>query len=267
MTISLSPGRIAGVVLAGAVAITGANAAVQVLDHALGHGHLLGLGWLVDVDGEQNLASWFASGQFLVAAGLLALVAAASRACRRPHARGWAALATLFLLMSIDEAAQVHEVGNQARDVLGTSGYLFFPWVIAGGLLAGTVAIASIGLLRSLPRATAGLFLLAGAIFVVGALGLELLQATAWEVTDAETGRVIAPDTGRVAALAAIEEAMEMAGLTIFILAVSRHLAAAFPDLRVRIAAGRAPCAILTGDEPTRRSPRLLRADGGRAPR
>lgn len=233
MIAPLTPSRVAVAMVGAALAITAANAVAQVLLHGAGYDHLFGFGWLVDVDREQNLATWFATVQLVTVASLLAAIATVSRAAGRPHVRAWSALAVLFFLLSIDEATQVHEIANQARDLLGTGGYLFLPWVIGGALLAATVAIGSLGLLRSLPRATAGLVLLAGGVFVAGAAGVELFQAAALETATAPTGRI--------AALAAIEEAMEMAGLAIFAYALGRHLERTFPGARLGIAAAGRP--------------------------
>jgi hypothetical protein len=113
----------------------------------------------------------------------LLLCAAASRQTRTGSAVPWLSLAALFVFLSLDEMLSLHErVGSMIGlrfDIGGTSGggFLTFPWVIAGAVFTGVVGLASLGFLRRLPRRTAALFVLSGAIYAGAALGIEVIEA------------------------------------------------------------------------------------------
>jgi len=80
-------------------------------------------------------------------------------------------------------------------------------------------------MLRRLPSRLFRQMLLAGAIFVGGAVGLEGLG---WYVTHVDGGW-----TFRFLMLTWVEESLEVAGLSVFLVALSRTIAAPGQSLRV----------------------------------
>lgn len=192
-----------------------------------GYDHLLGLLPLFDFNGEGNLPTLFSVLLLAGAAALLFLLGAADVPAAR---RGWYWLGAVFVFLALDEGAGIHDgLALPLRTLLGTDGILYFAWVIPYALLAGAVFVASIPLLRRLAATTRNLFLLAGALYVGGALGIELVEG--WQVTR---------DGGHKRALffawVALEETLEMIGLAVFIHALLRHLVATQPDLALRFA-------------------------------
>jgi hypothetical protein len=90
----------------------------------------------------------------------------------------WQLLAIIFALLSLDEVARLHERTGEVLATLSSiefDGFLYFQWVLIG--LPVTLIIASIYLkfILYLPARTRNLIILAGALFVGGALGLETL--------------------------------------------------------------------------------------------
>jgi hypothetical protein len=73
------------------------------------------------------------------------------------------------------------------------------------------------------------LFLLAGVVYVGGALGMEMVAG----VYDQSHGY----ENAVTATMANVEETMEMAGLVIFIYALTAYLSSAFGDVRLRFGA------------------------------
>ena len=59
---------------------------------------------------EGNVTTWFSSMLLLVSAALLALIAAGKRKLGQPYTGHWAGLALIFLYLSLDEAARIHEL-------------------------------------------------------------------------------------------------------------------------------------------------------------
>jgi hypothetical protein len=122
----------------------------------------------------------------------------------------------------------VHEVAIEPlRSALGLSGVLYFSWVLVG---APVVVAAGLYFLPFLFRLPAGLrwrFILAGAIYVSGALGLEMIGGKL-----ASAAGMDAP-AYRVAVSA--EESMEITGLAVFAATLIGHLARFAPRLTVRL--------------------------------
>ena len=140
--------------------------------------------------------------------------------------RHWFGLAAIFVVLSLDEMASLHErAGSRLRDAYDLTGYLSFSWVIPGAVFVLLVALAYVPFLLRLPRGTAALMVLAGAVFVAGAIGIEILGAG----HDAALGR----DAG-FRYLVVIEETLELAGQALFAWALLRHLG----NLRAVIAFG-----------------------------
>lgn len=158
---------------------------------------------------EGNLPSWYASVLPLVCAGLLAWISA-GEAGDRAH---WRALAFGFLYISIDEACGFHELLGALFD---TRGVLHFGWVIPAAGIVLVVGLSYLGFLRRLDRATARRFVLAGGLYVAGALLLEL--PLGWWTEQ------YGDDSLGYALIDWCEETLEFTGLTVFAAALLARL-------------------------------------------
>ena len=139
----------------------------------------------------------------------------------------WLFLSLIFLFLSIDETASLHEslikpLGNAVH----TSGVLYYAWVIPYGLAALVFVFLYLRFLLDLPRTIMLLFILSGVIYVSGALGFEML------------GGWYAERHGEVsivyAMLYTFEETLEMAGIALFVYSLLKYIGYRFGNLRVR---------------------------------
>ena len=173
---------LAGVVAAVVAVSVGASVLsfITVADPVLSHVKetLVRLTW---VDGEANIPAWFSSSLLLVAALLLGIIAAAERDMRS-RAIHWLVLGLIFLFLSLDETAQLHELSIvPIRDRIGASGFLYYAWILPAGVCVGVFVLAYLRFLLQLPARTRRLLLLAGAVYVGGALGVESLSG--WQAS------------------------------------------------------------------------------------
>lgn len=169
----------------------------------------------------------------LLLAACAALLAVNGRAAAPddPNRWTWYGLAIVFLALAVDETVMIHEMANDTlREVLGTSGFLYFAWVIPGVLFALAVALASARFLFRLDSRTRALFLLAGTIFVGGAIGMELIAARIAETRGVESVAHMIEQ--------AVEESMEMGGAIVFLYALLDPLARRTGSIRIAIGAG-----------------------------
>lgn len=200
------------ILVLGVTAFATVGAAVAFIQVLTGADYMLGFKRLLDLNGERNLPTWFSSGILLTAAALLGGIAADAA---RAHRRAWTFLAVVFVYLSLDEAASIHEMSNAPlRALLNAGPALYFPWIIFGLALAAIVLAVEWRLLRSLPGRTAVSFVAAGAIYVTGAIGFEELAAPLY-------ARHAHPVVQ--AAFVVCEESLEMIGVALFIVALARY--------------------------------------------
>ena len=221
--------RAAAVVLSIAIfTLVAASVAGQVLKYRFNHDHMFGLVNLFNLDGEMNLPTWYAATTLLTASVLLWIISRARRASGDGDARYWAGLAAIFLYLSADEAAFIHELLNPVlRPRHFLPGFLYYGWVVAGIAAVAVVGLLYTGFVLRLAAPVRRLFILSAFLFVGGSLGIEMLSAQyAWRQ---------GTDNLEYALLTTLEEAMEMTGVAVFIYALLRQLSACGPvSLRAR---------------------------------
>lgn len=175
---------------------------------------------------EGNLPTWYSSALLLGCGLLLLLNAAGVRQSAAPSTgywRRWTLLGAIFLFMSLDEAVELHENLGRFADLHGV---LHFSWVIPAGIIVLGLGLAYIPFLRHLPVPTARRFIVAGVLYVGGALFLEL--PLGWW-----TERAGEHSLG-YALIDWVEETLEMLGSTLFLLALLRHYREQHGELRLQ---------------------------------
>ena len=192
-----------------AVALCLAYGGVVVMRLQFHHPGCFGMSRLFDLDKEANVPALFSTLLFFANAVWLFLIARFAKP-EGTRASTWYGLSLLFVLLGLDESVSIHELFSAiTRGQVHTSGLLYFAWIIPYG--AGVLFLSAV-LLRwflRLERTTQRRFVLAAALFVGGALGVEMLGGQHWEQTHGV-------DDWTYDSLVALEESMEMAGLITF---------------------------------------------------
>lgn len=207
----------------------------------------MGFRRLFNMDGEGTLPAWFSSTLMLAASVLLAAIATERARTGDRFRWHWCVLALGLLYMSADEAASIHEMMNRAGHALPlrADGLLRAPWVVFGIAVAAAVAIAYRNFLRSLPPATRRGFVMAGACYLGGALGVEMLGAAVSDVQGLQSQPDGWGDRGDFtigyALLVTAEEAMEMSGMILFVNALLGYIARRAGRISVEVRDGPAP--------------------------
>jgi len=208
---------------------------------------------IFDVGEERSIPTWFESLQFLLCSILLAVIAVAKKRRSDRYSLHWSFLSIIFLVLSLDEVASIHEaIGQQSERLLHSAtgftpgGAISFFWVVPGAVFVVIVLVAYLRFLADLPQSTRRSFLFAGAVFVLGALGLEMLSA---QVSSSSEG--IANFFGIVLGLSrhsgsvlpkimiglqtCVEEMFEMLGLTAFVYALLAYIRSYIEDINARV--------------------------------
>jgi hypothetical protein len=183
---------------------------------------------IVNVNWEGNLPTWSATILLAATAAVLGAVSGVKFAQRDTYRWHWVVLVLGFLLMSLDEAASIHEgVNDRLRDFQVFRGRLANPWVVLGIVVVAGVAASFWRFLRSLPAKTRRDFITAGAVYVSGAVAVE----TFWSVYVVTANR----ETATSHLIRTLTEVLEQAGLAMFIVAVLSYLASELRGASFRV--------------------------------
>lgn len=182
---------------------------------------------MFDLSGESSIPTWFSSVTMLFCSVILSMIALASKRSGERYTLHWGLLSAILLGMSVDEVAQFHESFNKIGSLLGTEGFLYYGWVIPGGVFVVAVALAYLKFLFDLPAKTRRLFIFAGAVFVGGALGMEMVGARAAQLYGETSPGFFLPVT--------VEEFMEMMGVIVFCYALLSYAASHLKEIHLSI--------------------------------
>jgi len=213
----VDPKRVAIALGAITVILLALHLGVNLYNHQVNYTLPQHLTRVVGVDVENSIPTWYSSTLLFVGCGLFTAIAFLKKQTRDRYTRHWQGLAVLFLLMSLDEAASLHETVDRALKVwFNLSGLLYYAWVIPGMIFVGCVGLAYWKFLKALPPATRRLFILAGVVYVGGAIGVEIIGGFHAGVH----GRYTLP----YLLITTVEEALEMVGVIVLVYALLNYL-------------------------------------------
>ena len=205
----LRPGRVAlhlGLI-AGVLAVVHIVAMQIIFNDKLGLADRWGLEYwhlsIFDLDEEASFGTWFTVVILLIAGRLLLARARVLRAEADPWHLWWLILGIGFHILSLDEVVGMHELLNTIMEDT--------PWTVVGFWILGIVGLSYLPFLWQYRWRAAGLFLLAGAIYAGGAVGVE-------HFTGADVNSL------HYNMWTTLEEGMEMAGAIVFIYALLDYM-------------------------------------------
>ena len=170
-----------------------------------------------DVNRENNIPTYFSSFLLLLSAGLLAIVTISKRKDRARYSTHWFILMLIFLFLSIDETASLHELlVKPVKSALHLSDIWLNAWVIAGVAFVVVFVIFYYRFFLHLPSRTKTHLVIAALFLVGGAIGVEF-------VGGAYVG-IHGGWTFAYGIMTVIEESFEMIGVLFFIVAILDYI-------------------------------------------
>ena len=177
-------------------------------------------------DKEANFPSLYSALTLAFCSYLLAIIATFKKAEKAAYARNWKWLSIVFVCLAIDEACSIHEISVPIlRTVINSGGFLYFPWILPASILIIFFLISFRKFIFNLPKKTRTLFILAGAIYLAGAIGMEAISGY---IADTPGLYIHA-----YAIAATIEELLEMLGIVVFINALLTYIQSQLSDLYI----------------------------------
>jgi hypothetical protein len=169
-----------------------------------------------DANREKSFPNLYSAYALLFCAFLLGAISLARKTAGAHYVAHWALLGALFLYLSVDEALVIHEkLISPLRSAFGTDGFLRQAWVIPGAVAIFVFALAYLRFVLDLPARVRPLFVVAGVVYVGGALGMEMVDGYYLSVFGDTLGQELLTNT---------EEALEMLGVVVFIYALLMYL-------------------------------------------
>lgn len=174
-----------------------------------------------NMDREASVPTWFAQMILFTVALLAGWIGLSKFKLREVFATSWFALCALFVYLSIDEGAEIHELATDPMQNLleVDSGLLFFSWVVPAMIAVVFVSLVFLRFFLHLPRDTRKLLILAFFCFVGGAVGIEMISGAYWQAQEFQFNF-----SYRI--LNMLEEGFENTGTIIAIYALMRYAAA-----------------------------------------
>jgi hypothetical protein len=216
-TYNLSPSKVTKLLLSIIALLIVLNLLERIIVHWLnsqGNGQVLSI--YFNFDEEANLPTLYSSLILGFSSYLIATIATFKQQNKAKYAKHWQTLAWIFLYLAIDEICSIHELLIPIlKRVIDAQGLLYFPWVIPAFCLVIIFLIIFRKFILALPSQTKSLFLLAGIIYVFGALGMEMIGGYIADHYGYNTTYGIA---------SSVEELSEMFGVVIFINALLNYL-------------------------------------------
>lgn len=204
--------------------------ALSLIFHGLflltGHNNVFGLAPFLTLDNEINLPTFFSALLLLVAAITLLCIGILEKSYRF-----WRWLSALFLYLAMDELLMIHDSwGFYARFLrLPSNGLFTFAWIYPGLLLVLATWLFLRKSLARLPSHTFQRFLLAGTVYIGGAIGIEFITGLYGSLKQLSYYELAT--TGPYLFLSDLEEGLEMLGILLFIQALFLYLKQHHPQV------------------------------------
>ncbi len=171
---------------------------------------------LFSVNLEDSIPTWYSVLILFVASVLLFVISNGKSQSNDAYARHWWGLAFVFLYLSMDEGAVIHEIFSEPLQVVfNTDGFLTFGWLILAFPIVIIFGLIYLRFLFHLPPKTRNFFILSAVLYTGGALIIEGFSASQYD-----EGNLTMTYLG----LATIEEFLEILGVSCFIFALLDYM-------------------------------------------
>jgi multidrug transporter EmrE-like cation transporter len=166
-----------------------------------------------NLDEEGNVPTLYSTLAILSCAVLLRVIARIEREEGGRFSRDWTLMSIIFLGLAVDEFLFLHEEINYRLDL---SGFTQWSWVAVGIVFVLVFAFLFFRMVVQLPSPVRRLFILAGLIYLSGAIVIETVgghYVTVW-----------GHDSIRYVLCTTAEEFLEMIGIVVFIYALLKYM-------------------------------------------
>jgi hypothetical protein len=184
---------------------------------------------------ENNLPTLFSALLLVSSAILLAVIAELKGRKNKDPFRGWwVVLSVIFMYLSIDEAASLHErMEVFIKRMIDPGGIFFFTWVIPGIVFTVLFSLFFIRFFFHLSPYFRRNFSIAAIFYIGGALGFEIAEGWYKDTLGVKNANNFFKPSYQV--LTTFEEAFEMIGIIIFIYSLLKFINIYFKEIEIQV--------------------------------
>lgn len=194
----------------------------------LNHDYVFGLVPMFDLKNGGNIPSLYSSISLVFCSVLLSIIAYAKNKRGEPYYH-WAGLAVIFLFLCADQSVGLHgRLDAPLRAALKVTGVLYFAWVIPYSIALIIFLLIYLKFILKLPSRIRLLFIVAGLIYVTGAIALESVGGL-YRSSYGEQRSII------YAGISTLEQLLEMIGILVFIYALLFYIGSELKGLSLKI--------------------------------
>lgn len=188
--------------------------------------------WVLDLDFEESFYTWFSNVMLSAAAFMCFFLSLKDHGQTKNVKTQWRILGSLFFLLSADEMLSFHErISGILSTSFTTSGMFEFAWVIPALVIIPIFFFLFLPFIRHLHTHVSYTIIIAGAIFVFGAVGMEMIAGIFISENNFQDDVFTSP---MYRFLVNIEEGLEVLGVIVFIKALLMQAEIYFPEIQKR---------------------------------
>jgi hypothetical protein len=129
---------------------------------------------MFDLDMERNIPTLFSSLLLAISSFLFFVLSYQ----KDNYLRYWRGLSLVFLFLSFDESAKIHEkIGDFTSQFIVAEGYMYYPWVLSYSVAILLLASIYLKFFLQFERKVFWSFILSAILFLTGAIGFDILGA------------------------------------------------------------------------------------------
>lgn len=175
------------------------------------------------LDAEGNITTFVNALLLFIPSLLLAAIGTWKVAIKDKFRFHWIGLALIFLFLSIDEAAVIHEsMIKPMRAIVGAEGFFYFAWVIPGMMMVALFGLVYLMFFLHLENKFKVLFLFSLAVYISGVIGGEMISG------------YYASNIGQknfiYAVVASLEESIEYIGCSLIVYSLLKYIERYLPE-------------------------------------
>jgi hypothetical protein len=213
MELNISPKKVGKMLLIVIVVVTILSLAGQFYKYLLFGGKDRYIINLFSLNNEFNIPTWYQTITLLLCSLLTGALYILSKSRNEFFKYHWLGLSIIFFYIASDEILVLHEqIISPLRGLLGTSGFFYYAWIIPAIIFGIIFLVAYFKFLTSLPGEFRNRFIIAGVLYILGAVGLEAVSGKVF--TDYGSNTLL------YSLLTNVEEILEMVGILLFIYAL-----------------------------------------------
>ena len=218
MNISITPLRLLSTLIKIVCALVFCAVVTRLLFHYYKSPLIEELCYIFNLDEEHNIPALYSFFQLLAAAFLLALIARHAFKTKDGLSAYWCLMTILFFYIAFDELESFHERASLwLHQQFHTSGLFYFAWVVPAVVTLLILGIILLRFLRNLPLDSRKRFLIAGTVYITGAVGGDVIAGQYISMHGSGLGWPYVVEYH-------VEETMEMLGIAYFIYALLLYI-------------------------------------------